>query len=162
MPNNKEDDAIWIRLRHMPELSHYPDRSRPFNPRESEVLQFIQRLIPGEPFERAISLFKTAQRGIRGPVITFDPVTRRWRGNKSWSPAWAHGGQRGLGLGDLLMRMSDVPAPAGALYKHLWTELHMSKWTFFKALDQGLSEGKIARGASGGWVRVRQSGAPSV
>lgn len=161
MPNNKQDDALWLQLRHMPELSHYPDRSRPFDPQKSEVLQFIQRLIPGEPLDRAELLFRAAQKGTRGPVIVFDSTSRLWRGNKNWSPAWARQGQQGLGLGDLLMRMGDAPVAAGVLYKQLWVAHHMSRETFFKSLVQGMSEGRIKR-AAGGWIKNQAKGAPSV
>lgn len=79
-PRGKNDDLFYA-LRAMPLLSHWPDRSQPFDLEKSEVVLHILGLGYG-PIKRAASLFHQAQR--KGCIV-FDAKTKLWQGSEDWT-----------------------------------------------------------------------------
>jgi hypothetical protein len=75
----------------MAPLSHWPDRSKPFDPRNSQVIHYLMAL--GVGFDEAQRIFGRASKkgdpckGKRRPsVLVFDHKTKLWRG-RDYIPA---------------------------------------------------------------------------
>lgn len=76
-----KNDLFFYRLRHMPPVSHWPNRPDPFNYENSEIIHHIMLLDPTLQFNRAKSLYDHAR---KLGVIIFDPETKLWKGCELW------------------------------------------------------------------------------
>lgn len=67
----------------MPPLSHWPDRSQPFEYEKSEVIQWIRKLLrKRDPIEDAVYVFQFSS---HLNAIVFDRETKLWQGNVTWA-----------------------------------------------------------------------------
>ena len=71
-------ERLWPLLAEMPALSHWPDRSKPFDYADSEVIAFITARC-GVSQTNAIRIFDSARP--KG-VLKFDHETKLWCGTK--------------------------------------------------------------------------------
>jgi hypothetical protein len=62
----------------MPTLSHWPDRSKPFDYADSRVIAYVRDRFDID-MDLAIRVFRYAA---DKKVITFDPITKLWCGTK--------------------------------------------------------------------------------
>lgn len=70
----------------MPPLSHWPDRSLPFDFANSQIIQLIQETLPGTSVNEARIIFNAAQAKNKGfCLIQFDAETKLWSGTKDTS-----------------------------------------------------------------------------
>lgn len=80
------NDWYFSRMQKMPPLSHWPDRPKPYQDENSEVLAYIISLNNNPApmsYHRALELMNQASK--KG-VISFDKETKHWHGNtKSFS-----------------------------------------------------------------------------
>jgi hypothetical protein len=67
---------FWLILETMPPLSHWADRSKPFDYAHSDVIRFIMSRC-NIPLETAIQVWNSAR---YKHVIKFDPESRLWSG----------------------------------------------------------------------------------
>ena len=72
----KLNAPLILKLKAMPPLAHWPDRSVPFDWDNSQVLAFILPLVAGDR-RHAISLFNAAK--AKGAIV-FDKDSNCWRG----------------------------------------------------------------------------------
>lgn len=78
--------ALWLELRHMPPLSHWPDCPAAFDWSRSQVVSYIRRLMAKRaPLCEAIQGYELSH-GKKIDVIRFDPKTKLWSGNPEWTP----------------------------------------------------------------------------
>ncbi len=66
----------------MPALSHWPDRSKPFDYADSRVIAYVRSRFDID-MDLAIRVFHYAA---YKKVITFEPITKLWCGTKGGRP----------------------------------------------------------------------------
>ena len=69
---------LWHELANMPQLNHWPNRPRPYQAELSEVLNWLADQC-GCDMQVAEKIFEAAR---NKKVITFNPATRLWSGQK--------------------------------------------------------------------------------
>jgi hypothetical protein len=69
---------IYRALATVPALSHWPDRSLPFDPERSELLRWIRERREGMTAEEAARIF---QQALKKGLLRFDRITLLWRGS---------------------------------------------------------------------------------
>ena len=75
-------NRYWPFLADMPVLSHWPDRSKPFDYANSEVIAYVRDRF-GVSMDLAIRVFNYAA---YKKVVLFDPITKLWCGTKGGAP----------------------------------------------------------------------------
>ena len=72
---------VYERLKLMPPVSHYPDRTEPFDWDKSQLIAYINRLMNETGEQMTLRRSKRVMEGaIKKKVIVFDQATRLWRG----------------------------------------------------------------------------------
>ena len=71
-------NRLWPLLADMPVLSHWADRSKPFDYANSEVIAYVRDRF-GVSMDDAIRIFGYAR---YKKVVIFDPITKHWCGTK--------------------------------------------------------------------------------
>ena len=74
---------IYDKLKSMPPLSHYPDRTKQFNLEDSKVIQHILSFKEVRDLRAARVIFEHAA---RVDAILFDSASKLWSGNPKWQP----------------------------------------------------------------------------
>ena len=73
-----QPNRYWPLMADMPTLSHWPDRSKPFDYARSEVIAWVRDRF-GVAMDDAIRIFNYAR---YKKVVIFDPITKLWCGTK--------------------------------------------------------------------------------
>lgn len=72
-------ERVW----EMPELSHYPDRSKKFDFANSDVIKFLMRTLDATLADAT----KAFEKLRRSRDIVYDPTQKRWMGKSLMAPA---------------------------------------------------------------------------
>ena len=83
-PDNRlgQPNRYWPLLADMPTLVHWPDRSKPFDYADSQVIAYVRERF-GISMDLAIRVFDYAR---YKKVVVFNSVTKLWCGTKGGEP----------------------------------------------------------------------------